>query len=59
MSMNKVIHCAVRRDLDRFRRALDDDRRAAALGEFERLAPTLPDPVRLRYVTEVLVAVRR
>jgi len=24
MSMNKVIHCAVRRDLDRFRRALDD-----------------------------------
>lgn len=36
MSMNKVIHCAVRRDLRRFRRALDDlvdgDRdRAAAL----------------------------
>jgi hypothetical protein len=36
MSMNKVIHCAVRRDLDRFRRALDafrdgDRDRAAAL----------------------------
>jgi hemerythrin-like domain-containing protein len=36
MSMNKVIHCAVRRDLDRFRRALDaftdgDRRRAAEL----------------------------
>src|SRR6478609_7348954 len=36
MSMNKVIHCAVRRDLERFRRALaaftDGDRdRAAAL----------------------------
>ena len=36
MSMNKVIHCAVRRDLDRFRRALDafpdgDRERAAAL----------------------------
>ena len=36
MSMNKVIHCAVRRDLDRFRRALDsfsdgDRGRAAAL----------------------------
>jgi hypothetical protein len=36
MSMNKVIHCAVRRDLERFRRALDDFRdgdhdRAAAL----------------------------
>src|SRR3954463_6605966 len=36
MSMNKVIHCAVRRDLARFRRALDqfqdgDRARAAAL----------------------------
>jgi hemerythrin-like domain-containing protein len=36
MSMNKVIHCAVRRDLDRFRRALDsfadgDRERAASL----------------------------
>src|SRR3954465_7406702 len=36
MSMNKTIHCAVRRDLDRFRRALDaftdgDRERAAAL----------------------------
>jgi len=36
MSMNKVIHCAVRRDLDRFRQALDafrdgDRDRAAAL----------------------------
>jgi len=36
MSMNKVIHCAVRRDLERFRRALDaftdgDRERAAAL----------------------------
>src|SRR3982751_6759338 len=36
MSMNKVIHCAVRRDLDRFRRALDafpdgDRERAAEL----------------------------
>src|SRR6478609_11326655 len=36
MSMNKVIHAAVRRDLDRFRRALDvfadgDRDRAAAL----------------------------
>jgi hemerythrin-like domain-containing protein len=36
MSMNKVIHAAVRRDLDRFRRALDaftdgDRRRAAVL----------------------------
>ena len=36
MSMNKVIHCAVRRDLERFRRALDEFRdgdhdRAAAL----------------------------
>lgn len=34
MSMNKVIHCAVRRDLRRFRRALDDfpdgDRERAA-----------------------------
>src|SRR4051794_36390848 len=34
MSMNKVIHCAVRRDLDRFRRALatftDGDRDRAA-----------------------------
>ena len=24
MSMNKVIHCAVRRDLSRFKTALDD-----------------------------------
>jgi hemerythrin-like domain-containing protein len=32
MSMNKVIHCAVRRDLDRFRRALD----AFSDGDVER-----------------------
>jgi hemerythrin-like domain-containing protein len=36
MSMNKVIHCAIRRDLERFRRALDtfaegDEARALAL----------------------------
>jgi ubiquinone/menaquinone biosynthesis C-methylase UbiE len=38
---------------------LDDEPRTAALAEFERLAGTLPERVRLRYVTELLLAVRR
>jgi SAM-dependent methyltransferase len=38
---------------------LEDDDRAAALDDFARLAENQPDPVRLRYVTDVVVAALR
>src|SRR3954467_5708764 len=50
MSMNKTIHCAVRRDLDRFRRALDaftdgDRERAAELHRaWVNFDAQLPEP---------------